>query len=95
MPMPGDVVVCDFQGVQGVKRRPAVVVSTDVYHANCADVVTAELTTQMMKARQPTSYVVQDWSAAGLRQPSVFRCYFSMAFQTHVLLIGRLTDRDW
>jgi mRNA-degrading endonuclease toxin of MazEF toxin-antitoxin module len=29
---PGDVVVVDFPGVTGIKRRPAVVVSSDVYH---------------------------------------------------------------
>ena len=28
----GDVVVADFPGITGVKRRPAVVVSTDAYH---------------------------------------------------------------
>jgi mRNA interferase MazF len=30
---PGDVVVVDFPGVMGIKRRPAVVVSSDTYHS--------------------------------------------------------------
>jgi mRNA interferase MazF len=29
---PGDVVTVEFPGAQGIKRRPAVVVSSDVYH---------------------------------------------------------------
>ena len=39
MPKAGDVVVVDFVGATGVKRRPAVVVSTDSYHAHRPDVV--------------------------------------------------------
>lgn len=33
-PTPGDVVTVDFPGVRGLKRRPAVVVSTDLYHSH-------------------------------------------------------------
>lgn len=99
MPMPGDVVfdvvLCNFAGAEGIKRRPAVVISTDLYHANGADLVEAELTTQLTKSVQPTSYALQDWLAAGLHKPSVFRCYFSMALQAQVWRIGHLTDRDW
>jgi mRNA interferase MazF len=29
---PGDVVTADFPGATGIKRRPCVVVSTDLYH---------------------------------------------------------------
>ena len=32
--IPGDVVVVDFPGVMGLKRRPAVVLSSDVYHSD-------------------------------------------------------------
>jgi mRNA interferase MazF len=31
---PGDVVVLDFPGVTGVKRRPTVVIPSAVYHAS-------------------------------------------------------------
>ena len=93
---PGDVVLCDFMGAQGIKRRPAVVISTDLYQANGVDVVLAELTKQLAKASQPTSYALQDWLAAGLHQASVFRCYFSMALQANCgTVIGHLSDRDW
>ena len=37
MPQAGDVVLVDFVGATGVKRRPAVVVSTDTYHAHRPD----------------------------------------------------------
>ena len=92
---PGEVVVCYFVGVEGVKRRPAVVVSTDFYQANGVDVVVAELTTKLAKASQPTSYALQDWSAAGLLYATVLRCFFSMANKADCQKIGRLSDRDW
>lgn len=92
---PGDVVLSDFRGATSTKRRPGVVVSTDLYHAHNLDVIVGELTTRLAKATGPTDYLLQDWAAAGLHQPSAFRAYFSMAEQTAVVVIGRLSDRDW
>jgi len=95
MPDPGDVVTVNFVGAMGVKRRPVVVVSSDVYHANRPDVVLAALTTQIASATTPTDYVLQDWAAAGLHAPSAFRSYFGMATATEVQVIGKLSERDW
>ncbi len=92
---PGDVVVCPFVGTQGIKRRPAVVVSTDQLHLSGADAIVAELSTQLAKASQATSFLLLDWQAAGLIQPSVFRCYLSMVLRAHLRPVGRLSDRDW
>ncbi|HET6386463.1 MAG TPA: hypothetical protein VFJ58_23975 [Armatimonadota bacterium] len=60
-----------------------------------ADIVLGVLTTQLDSATTPLDYVLQDWAAAGLRQPSAFRAYFSMAEPSDVTIIGHLTDRDW
>jgi mRNA interferase MazF len=95
MPQPGDVVVADFAGAMGVKRRPAIVVSTDLYHAYHPDVVLAALTTQIVAATTPTDYVLQDWSAAGLHSPSAFRAYVGTNTASSVKVIGHLSDRDW
>jgi hypothetical protein len=37
MPDPGDVVTVDFVGAIGTKRRPAVVVSSGLYHQHRPD----------------------------------------------------------
>ena len=71
---PGDVVVLDFPGVTGVKRRPTVVISSAVYHASRPDVVVGLITSQTI-ALGPTDYLLQDWAQAGLRVPSVFRSF--------------------
>ncbi|NUM73925.1 type II toxin-antitoxin system PemK/MazF family toxin [candidate division KSB1 bacterium] len=95
MVKPGDVVTVDFPGVLGIKRRPAVVISSDVYHLNRPDVVLGLLTTQSRSATGPTDYTLQDWAIAGLHSPSVFRVFLATLPVTSVVVIGHLSDRDW
>ncbi len=70
MSKPGDVVTIDFAGALGVKRRPAVVVSSDLYHASRPDVILGVLTTNVGTATTATDYLLQDWQSAGLRAAS-------------------------
>lgn len=92
---PGDVVAIDFPGVTGVKRRPAVVISSPIYHSSRPDVVVCLITSQTI-ASGPTDYVLQDWAQAGLRVPSIVRCFFAtLPPATHPVLVGHLSDRDW
>lgn len=95
MPDPGDVAAVEFFGATGEKRRPAVVVSSALYHAHRPDPVLGSLTTQLAAATTPTDYAIEDWTEAGLRRPSAFRAYFGMALATDVRPIGRLSARDW
>jgi len=95
MLQPGDVVVADIQGATGTKRRPALVLSTGLYHNHHPDVILGVLTTQTGGATTPTDYVLQDWSAAGLHAPSAFRAYVGTYLATAVRPIGRLSERDW
>jgi len=95
MPDPGDVVVVDFAGATGLKRRPAVVVSSAIYHAHRPDLILATLTSNLASATTPTDHILRDWPAAGLRKPTAFRAYPGMAAPGSIHRIGRLTDRDW
>ncbi len=90
---PGDVVTVDFPGVTGVKRRPAVVVSTDVYQRTRPDVILALVTTKTGSATQPSDYVLEDSSTAGLHKPSAFRSFLFTLPAAAV--IGHLSGRDW
>jgi len=92
---PGNVVTVDFPGVTGIKRRPAVVISTALYHASRPDVILGLLTSQSSKASGPTDYLLQDWTAAGLHVPSVFRAFLTTLPATSIHPIGKLSDRDW
>ncbi len=92
---PGDVVVLDFPGVTGIKRRPAVVLSSTVYHASRPDVVVGLITSQAI-ALGPTDYLLQDWAGVGLRVPSVFRSFFAtLPPSTRPAFVGHLSERDW
>jgi mRNA interferase MazF len=88
-------VTVPFVGAVETKRRPAIVVSSDVYHANRPDIIVAVLTTNVAAAKGPTDYVLQDWRAPGLRNPSAFRVYLNMVMPFEARLIGHLSDRDW
>lgn len=93
---PGAVVTVDFPGATGVKRRPALVVSTDAYHAARPDVIFAVITSQTTAATAPTDYQLQDWAAAGLHKPSAFRSYLATLPASSVAaVVGHLSDRDW
>src|SRR5438105_12934350 len=93
---PGAVVIVDFPGATGIKRRPVVIVSIAAYHSARPDVILAVITTQTAGATSPTDYVLQNWSAAGLRRPSAFRSYLATLPATNVIAeIGQLSVRDW
>lgn len=92
---PGDVVIVEFLGAAGMKRRPAVVVSSDAYHAARLDVILGVITSNVGAATTSTDYVIQDWTSAGLRQESAFRSYFGTYDRNRVgPVIGRLSAAD-
>lgn len=93
---PGDVVTVPFRGVTGVKQRPAVVLSSDLYRANRPDVILGLLTTQTSAATTPTDYTLVDWMAAGLHRASAFRAFLVTVPRSDVLAhIGHLSEQDW
>jgi mRNA interferase MazF len=71
----GDVVLVPFPFTDqsGMKKRPAVIVSTAGYNVSRRDVVIMAITSQV---RTPLGYgeaLVHDWEAAGLIKTSVFK----------------------
>jgi mRNA interferase MazF len=92
---PGDVVTVDFPGVTGVKRRPAVVLSSTTYHTNRPDVIVGLITTQTTNLGS-TDYILQDWASAGLRIVSVFRSFIvTLPLSANLIAIGHLSEGDW
>ncbi|MEG3438386.1 type II toxin-antitoxin system PemK/MazF family toxin [Pannus brasiliensis CCIBt3594] len=92
---PGEVVTVDFPGVTGIKRRPAVILSSKTYHANRPDVIVGLITTRTTEL-SVTDYVLQDWQLAGLRVASVFRSFIvTLPPSANLVSIGQLSERDW
>ena len=92
---PGDVVVGAFRGADMTKVRPAVVLSTELYHRHRPDVIVGLITTQPPKELAPTDCELHDWRQAGLRQQSFFRLFPVTLLQREVRQIGRLSESDW
>ena len=93
---PGDIVVVDFPGITGIKRRPAVVLSSDVYHSSRPDVIVGLITSHIAVTLGPTDYALQDWAAAGLRIASSFRGFFAtLPLSAHHEVVGHLSECDW
>ena len=92
---PGDVVIGAFRGAEITKVRPAVVLSTELYHRHRPDVIVGLITTQHPQELAPTDCELRDWRDAGLHQPSFFRLFPVTLLQRDVRPIGQLSEADW
>lgn len=92
---PGTVVIANFLGATGIKRRPALVVSSSLYYAERPDVILTVITSQITKLNSKTDYILQKWKSAGLTQPSAMPVYLGMKLPSELTEIGELSDRDW
>ena len=72
----GSVVIVNFPGATGIKRRPAIVLSTATYHIERPDVILTAVTSQVAKANAKTDHILQDWKSAGLTKPSAVRIFW-------------------
>ena len=84
-----------FRGADTTKIRPAVVLSTELYHRHRPDVIVGLIRTRPPKELAPTDCELRAWREAGLRQPSFFRVFAVTLLQREVRLIGRLSESDW
>lgn len=71
----GDIVLIPFPytDLSAVKTRPAVVVSSDLYHTTRPELLLAYVSSQVSQANPAIDYVLADWAAAGLLKPSYVR----------------------
>lgn len=92
---PGNVVIADIPGIVESKKRPAIVVSSDLYHADRPDLVLAIVSSRVDKATSKTDHIVQDWSEAGLVKPSFVRMFLYSVVATKAIPIGALSSPDW
>jgi mRNA interferase MazF len=93
----GDIVLVPFPFTDqsGVKKRPAVIVSSNGYNTSRRDLVIMAITSQV---RAPFGFgeaLVTDWQSAGLIKLSVFKPVFATIEQRLVVrTIGALSAGD-
>jgi mRNA interferase MazF len=93
----GDVVLVPigFTNHSGIKRRPAVFVSSDTYNSQSPDVMIAAIPGNLRALHHPGDYLLQDWQAAGLLKPSLVQTKIATV-ETGIIgrQLGRLSRHD-
>ena len=92
----GDVAVVNFlyADQRGWKHRPALVLSTDEYHARRGEVILAALTSNVSR-NLPGDTLLKEWSVASLPRPSVVTAILRSVKRGEVLrTLGALTASD-
>ena len=71
----GEVILVSiaFSGAVGYKRRPAVILSTDVFNAAGLKLIVAAITSNVSPPFRPGDTILKDWKDAGLLKPSAVR----------------------
>ena len=93
----GDVVLVTFPFTDqtGHKKRPALVVSSDAYHAERSDLILLAVTSQVRPVDVFGEAAVDQWKQAGLLRPSVVKPVAATIEKRLVLKkLGRLQFQD-
>jgi mRNA interferase MazF len=96
----GQVIVVNvpFSNHTGIKPRPALVISTDVFHRDLPDLVVCPISSQPRYHRSsgPGDCPLQKWRAVGLRHPSTVRISKILAVDKRIIkrVLGLLSPED-
>jgi mRNA interferase MazF len=93
----GDVIIVPFPFTDqtAIKKRPAVVISSEAYQRERPDLILMAITSQLRPAPAVGEVAVVHWQAAGLLKPSVIKPLISTIEARLVLRqIGQLHADD-
>lgn len=93
----GEVVLVPFPFADrsAVKRRPALVLSTDEYNSRTGDLIIAQITSRVNSPSRPGDYRLRHWQQAGLNVPSLVRARMATLHSaTIVRTVGQLSTQE-
>ena len=93
----GDIVLVPFPFTDQstIKKRPAVVVSSDAYNRKRPDIIIMAVTSQMLSAAYFGDIAINQWQHAGLLKPSVIKPIVATIEKSLVIkTLGRLNIED-
>lgn len=93
----GDIVLVPFpfSNQTSIKKRPAVIISSNNYNNASSDIVIMAITSQTEKSFGIGECLIKDWKDAGLLKPSSIKPAISTIEQTLVLKkLGKLASED-
>jgi mRNA interferase MazF len=93
----GDIILVPFPFTDQstIKRRPAVVISSQAYHRQRPDLIIMAVTSQPIAPDSVGEVAIQDWRGAGLLKPSILKPVLTTIDPTLILKkLGQLTTPD-
>ena len=68
----GDIVLVKviFSEGSGIKKRPALIISSDYYHNKRREIIIAAITSNIERVL-PGDIIIEDWKNSGLKYPSL------------------------
>jgi mRNA interferase MazF len=93
----GDVILVPFPFTDqsGLKKRPALVVSSDAYHAERVDLLIMAITSQLRSRSSFGESTISEWRKAGLLAPSLVKPVITTIDKRLVLKkLGHLQTAD-
>ncbi len=93
----GDVVLVPFPftNQSATKKRPAVVISSTLYHQQRPDLVLMAITSRIRAEQKSVEHLILEWKEAGLLKPSVVKPVFTTIEKTLILnTLGEFGKKD-
>jgi len=93
----GEIVLVPFpfSDRSKMKKRPAVVISSDDYNKQSYDIIIMAITSRISKKPQTGECIITDWNRCGLLKPSVIKPAVTTIENTIVIrTLGTLSTND-
>lgn len=93
----GDIVLVPFPFTDQstIKKRPAVIVSSNIYSNKRPDIIIMAITSQLQSASHFGDIIINNWQKAGLLKPSVIKPIFTTLEKKLIIKkLGALNKED-
>jgi mRNA interferase MazF len=93
----GDIILVPFPFTDQstTKKRPAVVISSEIYNTERPDLIIMAVTSQIKSVRVIGEVIIKDWQEAGLLKPSVVKPVITTMEKSLVIkTMGLLRESD-
>jgi len=93
----GDIILVPFPFTDQstTKKRPAVVISSEIYNTERPDLIIMAVTSQIKPAHIIGEVIIKDWQEAGLLKPSAIKPVITTIEKSLVIkIMGQLKELD-
>ena len=95
---PGDVILLSYPFGEGagVRKRPALVVSSSAFNQETGELIIAQITSRVSAPARAVDYNLAEWREAKLPRPALVRARLATLERSLVLRrLGSLTEADY